>query len=184
MFIRSKANGNPEVAFLHAHQIISIEKKLHIFWELQLQNWILKKAWLVHLMNGIYTFCYHPFILAVMMWIYIQREEEFPLARNGFFLVGGIALIFFWLYPTAPPRFMEEYGFTDTISLFLVYHHLARFPFLQFLCCNAKSSLRMGALCRNYAFYVFQEAYSKNSGNSHSLSSVCCYNSDRQPFFP
>ena len=129
MFIRSKANGNPEVAFLHAHQIISIEKKLHIFWELQLQNWILKKAWLVHLMNGIYTFCYHPFILAVMIWSYIQREEEFPLARNGFFLVGDIALIFFWLYPTAPPRFMEEYGFTDTISLFLVYHHSAGFRF-------------------------------------------------------
>ena len=31
----------------------------------------------------------------------------------------AIALVGYWLYPTAPPRLMPEWGFTDSISQFV-----------------------------------------------------------------
>jgi hypothetical protein len=36
-----------------------------------------------------------------------------------FMTAMAIALIGYWLYPTAPPRLLPEWGFTDSISQFL-----------------------------------------------------------------
>ena len=36
-----------------------------------------------------------------------------------FMIAMGLALIGYWLYPTAPPRLMPEWGFTDAISQFV-----------------------------------------------------------------
>ena len=36
-----------------------------------------------------------------------------------FMIAMGLAVIGYWLYPTAPPRLMPEWGFTDAISQFV-----------------------------------------------------------------
>ena len=43
---------------------------------------------------------------------------SFYSVRNAFMIAMAIALIGYAVYPTAPPRLMPEWGFTDTIQQF------------------------------------------------------------------
>ena len=54
-----------------------------------------------------------------MIFIYFRRNDSFYFVRNVLLISMGIALIGYGLYPTAPPRLMPEWGFTDAISQFV-----------------------------------------------------------------
>jgi membrane-associated phospholipid phosphatase len=49
----------------------------------------------------------------------VRRNDSFYFVRNMFIIAMAIALVGYWLYPTAPPRLMPEWGFTDSISQFM-----------------------------------------------------------------
>ena len=57
--------------------------------------------------------------LAVLVFIYLRRNDSFYFVRNMFMIAMALALVGYALYPTAPPRLMPEWGFTDSISQFL-----------------------------------------------------------------
>ena len=62
----------------------------------------------------------HYFVtFAALVFIYLRRNDSFYFVRNMFMIAMGIALVGYALYPTAPPRLMPEWGFTDSISQFL-----------------------------------------------------------------
>ena len=54
----------------------------------------------------------------VLAFIYARRNHSFYFVRNMFMIAMALAVIGYWLYPTAPPRLMPEWGFTDAISQF------------------------------------------------------------------
>ena len=58
------------------------------------------------------------FVLTVgfLIWLYLARNEAYYFVRNMFMVAMGIALIGYVVYPTAPPRFMPEWGFQDTVT--------------------------------------------------------------------
>src|SRR4029079_329210 len=45
----------------------------------------------------------------------IRYNCSYAVFRNAFLISGLIALIGFTMVPLAPPRYMPEFGFTDTI---------------------------------------------------------------------
>jgi membrane-associated phospholipid phosphatase len=53
-----------------------------------------------------------------LAFIYLFRNEAFYFVRNMFMVAMGIALIGYASFPTAPPRLMPEWGFTDTVAAF------------------------------------------------------------------
>ena len=53
---------------------------------------------------------------AFLIWLYIARNEAYYFVRNMFMVAMGIALVGYMVYPTAPPRFMPEWGFSDTVA--------------------------------------------------------------------
>ena len=55
---------------------------------------------------------------AIVAYIYLRRNGSFYFLRNAFLVAMVIALLGYWLYPTAPPRLMPEWGFTDAIKQF------------------------------------------------------------------
>jgi hypothetical protein len=98
--------------------IIRIEKDLGIFWEVQLQSWVLPYSWLVKFLNGFYLFGHLPVIGSLAVWMYFWHRPQYLLMRNAFLLSGGIALIFYVNFPTAPPRLLPHelgFGFVDTV---------------------------------------------------------------------
>ncbi len=54
-----------------------------------------------------------------LIWLYIARNYAYYYVRNMFMIAMGLALVGYLAYPTAPPRFMPEWGFTDTVATFV-----------------------------------------------------------------
>jgi hypothetical protein len=53
-----------------------------------------------------------------LAFIYLRRNDSFYFVRNMFMVAMGIALVLYVVFPTAPPRFLPEFGFTDSVADF------------------------------------------------------------------
>lgn len=113
------ASHGPTKPFDDANQIINVERTLHIFVEPSVQAWAQSQRWLIHAADWTYLNGHFFVTLAAMIFIYARRNDSFYFVRNALIISMALALIGYWLYPTAPPRLMPEWGFTDSVSQFL-----------------------------------------------------------------
>lgn len=98
--------------------LIRLEKNLGIFWEVELQSWVVSYGWLVKALNWFYLFGHLPVIGALAVWLYFWHRPQYLFMRNAFLISGAIALIFYVNFPTAPPRLLPDhlgFGFVDTV---------------------------------------------------------------------
>jgi membrane-associated phospholipid phosphatase len=105
--------------FGDAMKIINFERAVHIFVEPSVQAWAQSTHWIIDAADWIYLNGHFFVTLAVLIFIYLRRNESFYFVRNVFMVSMMIALVGYALYPTAPPRLMPEWGFTDSISQFV-----------------------------------------------------------------
>ncbi len=113
-------NPNSYKPFGDAMNIIDLERALHIFVEPSVQSWASSQHWLIDAADWTYLNGHFLITLLALIWVYTRRNSSFYFVRNMFIISMAIALFGYWLYPTAPPRLMHEWGFTDSISQFLV----------------------------------------------------------------
>jgi len=111
--------GNLYKPFGDAMRIIDLERALHIFAEPSVQAWAQNKHWLIDAADWAYLNGHFFLTLAALVFIYVRRNESFNFVRNVLMIAMALALVGYWLYPTAPPRLMPEWGFTDSISQFV-----------------------------------------------------------------
>jgi membrane-associated phospholipid phosphatase len=104
--------------FGDATRIIDVERVLHVFVEPTIQEWALSKHWLMDAADWIYLNAHLFVTIGVLTYIYLRHNRSFYRLRDTFLIAMVIALLAYWLYPTAPPRLMQEWGFTDTIKQF------------------------------------------------------------------
>jgi hypothetical protein len=112
--------GNPYKPFGDAMKIIDLERVLHVFVEPNVQAWTLNKHWLMDFADWTYINAHYFVTIGALVFIYLRRNDSFYFVRNMFMVAMAIALVGYFLYPTAPPRLMPEWGFTDSISQFLM----------------------------------------------------------------
>ncbi len=105
--------------FGDAMKIIDLERVLHVFAEPSIQAWAENKHLLMNALDWTYLNGHFFVTAAALVFIYVRRNESFYFVRNMWIIAMAIALIGYWLYPTAPPRLMPEWGFTDSISQFM-----------------------------------------------------------------
>jgi hypothetical protein len=119
--VRGQAHQRVDEAVQRGVDIVQFEKSLGIFWEVQLQSWVLPYDWLVSFLNAFYLYGHLPIIGILAVWMYFWHRPQYLLMRNAFLISGAIGLIIFVNFPTAPPRLLEhhgvELGFVDTILL-------------------------------------------------------------------
>jgi membrane-associated phospholipid phosphatase len=125
--VRGLFDSNGFKPFGDADKIINFERTLHIFAEPSIQAWAQNKHALMDAADWIYLNGHFIVTLAVLIFIYLRRNGSFYFVRNMFIIAMGIALIGYWLYPTAPPRLMPEWGFTDSISQFMGFNGASHF---------------------------------------------------------
>ena len=114
------AGDNPYKPFGDAMRIIDLERTLHVFVEPSVQAWALQHALADrHRRLDLPERALFGITLGVLVFIYARRNESFYFVRNMFMIAMGLALIGYSLYPTAPPRLMPEWGFTDAIPQFV-----------------------------------------------------------------
>lgn len=113
----NKPSGSEE-AFRHARQIFSWEKATGLDIELGLNEHLLKYEWLAVAFNLFYLSAHFIVTIGVVIWLYRSRPGQYAWLRAGILIATGLALIGFWQYPLAPPRFMPSFGFIDPVVFF------------------------------------------------------------------
>ena len=105
--------------FADATRIIDFERALHVFIEPQIQSWTTAHAhWLLEVADWTYLNAHFALTAAALVFIYLRRNDSFYFVRNMFMVAMLVALIGYCLYPTAPPRLMPQWGFSDSIRQF------------------------------------------------------------------
>ncbi|KAF1960955.1 integral membrane protein [Byssothecium circinans] len=118
-----------DVARNHALQIIHLEQRLYLFFELPIQHWFLKHPLLLHWTNRIYSFIHIPGTILFLVWLYYyttpslptsstksDREREthaagpklYAARRRTMAVCNLIAFIVFTLWPCMPPRLLSD----------------------------------------------------------------------------
>ncbi len=111
--------GSGYKPFGDAMRIIDLERLLHIFVEPSIQAWAANKHWLMDFADWTYLNAHYFVTIGTLIFIYVRRNDSFYFVRNMFMIAMAIALVGYAVYPTAPPRLLPEWGFTDSISRFL-----------------------------------------------------------------
>jgi len=112
------ADDAPGRASWNATKIINFERGLHIFVEPQIQQWALGFHRLMEFASWFYVNGNYAITGGALLWIYLRRNDSFYCVRNMFMIAMVLALVGYALYPTAPPRLMPQWGFTDVVQLY------------------------------------------------------------------
>ncbi|HEV2982627.1 MAG TPA: phosphatase PAP2 family protein [Solirubrobacteraceae bacterium] len=114
--VRGGVEGRATAAFQHARELISIERTLHLFVEPSVQAWASGSHVLMVVASWIYINAQFTVTFAALTYLYVRRNHSFYFVRNMLLIALPIALIGYTVFPTAPPRFLPEWGFIDTVS--------------------------------------------------------------------
>lgn len=115
--VRGMVDGRASLAFENARDIINAERSMGMFFEQDFQEWALSDArWIVDGANWMYVNSHFIVTVTFLIWLYLARNHAYYFVRNMFMVAMGLALVGYVVYPTAPPRFMPEWGFQDTVT--------------------------------------------------------------------
>ncbi|KAI0129975.1 integral membrane protein [Xylariales sp. AK1849] len=121
-----------DVARHHALQVIELEKRLHIFWELPIQQALMRHETLMHWVNRIYSYIHIPGTIFFLVWLYYyttvrNRVDErqaskdvgevagspagsalYQARRRTMAMCNLLAFIVFTAWPCMPPRLLSD----------------------------------------------------------------------------
>jgi hypothetical protein len=114
--VRGLVEGDANAAFAHARDLISLERTLHLFVEPSIQAWASGSHLVMVLASWLYVNAQTSVTIGALLYLYLRHNRNFYFVRNMFMIAMAIALVAYTVFPTAPPRFMPEWGFIDSVS--------------------------------------------------------------------
>ena len=116
--VRGMTDGRVGEAFDNARDLIGLERGMGLFFEPAVHAWAEGTDWLIDGASWMYVNSHFAVTTVTLAFIYLRRNQSFYFIRNMFMVAMGIALVLYAAYPTAPPRFMPEWGFSDSVARF------------------------------------------------------------------
>jgi hypothetical protein len=114
---RARVAGSTRSAYHHALQVVSAERRLHIYWEHGIQHAFIRWTWFLQLWDIYYGTVHFVVPVAALVLLWRRGPERFRLWRNVIVSTTVLALVGFALYPLMPPRLMpQHFGFLDTAA--------------------------------------------------------------------
>lgn len=116
--VRGQVEERVGEAVQRGADVVTLERSLGIFWEVELQKAVLGYSWFVDSLNAFYLYGHLPLIGGLAVWLYFWHRPQYLLMRNAFLISGAIALVIYLNFPTAPPRLLPAhlgFGITDTV---------------------------------------------------------------------
>jgi membrane-associated phospholipid phosphatase len=117
--VRGVVDGQAGLAFENARTLVDFERSVGLFFEPGLQAWARGQEWILTWANWMYVNSHFVVTTTFLIWLYIARNHAFYFVRNMFMVAMGLALVGYMAYPTAPPRFLPEWGFSDSVASFV-----------------------------------------------------------------
>ncbi|MGI8803561.1 MAG: phosphatase PAP2 family protein [Solirubrobacteraceae bacterium] len=116
--VRGLADSRTTVAFQHARELINVERALHFFVEPSVQAWAAGSHLLMEASTWLYITAQSSVLVGVLLYLYMFHNRSFYFVRNMLMVAMGVALVGYVAFPTAPPRFLPEWGFFDSVADF------------------------------------------------------------------
>jgi hypothetical protein len=116
--VRGLVMGDANAAFAHARDLISLERSMHFFVEPSVQAWASGSHALMEVSSWLYVNAQSTVTFGALLYLYLRHNRSFYFVRNMLMIAMLIALVGYIVFPTAPPRFMPEWGFIDSVSDF------------------------------------------------------------------
>jgi membrane-associated phospholipid phosphatase len=114
--VRGLVDGHANVAYQHARDIVELERDIHLFVETDIQRWTINHGFLIHAADWMYVNSHFLVTTTFLIWLYVQRNHAYYFVRNMFLIAMVFALVGYMAFPTAPPRFLPEWGFQDPVA--------------------------------------------------------------------
>jgi uncharacterized membrane protein YkvA (DUF1232 family) len=114
--VRTLVASDAAAAFAHARDLIAIERTLHVFVEPSVQTWASGSHLVMVLASWLYVNAQTTITFTALFYLYLRHNRSFYFVRNMFMIAMAIAIVGYVVFPTAPPRFLPEWGFTDTVA--------------------------------------------------------------------
>jgi hypothetical protein len=111
---RGAAEGGAAASLSHARDLVSVERSLHSFAELDVQSWAVNTGWAADFAAWMYGHAHFYGSLGALLLVYFAYNRSFCFVRNAVLAAMAISLVGYFLYPTAPPRFVAELGFSSS----------------------------------------------------------------------
>jgi hypothetical protein len=137
--IRGFTIGDPDQAASNALQLINLERALDLFHESALQH---LAGSMVEFLSVYYMVGFAPLIASTLVWLGFRHRTHYRTLRTLLFVSLGIAVVFYVLYPTAPPRLVPSLGIVDTVGL--AGHDTGSFAGIRFNPYAAMPSMHVG----------------------------------------
>lgn len=107
-------------AYQHALDIIGLQEKMGLFFELDWQQWALDQGeGYIKFFNYLYAY-YMWWVVGGFMLLAFFAPKRYQYIRRAFFISMLLVTPMYIIYPLAPPRFMQEHGypFIDTMQTY------------------------------------------------------------------
>lgn len=114
--VRGLVEGRANAAFAHARELVHIERSLHMFVEPSVQAWASGSHFVMVVSSWLYVNAQGPITITALLVLYLRHNSSFYFVRNMLMIAMAIALVAYLVFPTAPPRFLPEQGFIDTVD--------------------------------------------------------------------
>lgn len=92
--------------------------------------WLIKHTTAVDLVTGLFYLCWIPVPLGFATYLFFTRKKEFLYFALTFFTVNMLGFIVYYLYPAAPPWYVQLHGFEFIANTKAHVGGLARFDSL------------------------------------------------------
>jgi hypothetical protein len=113
--IRNAVPEHRTAAMDNAEWLYGLERGLHIAVEPAVNRAVDSVTWLVVGMNYYYATLHFAVTVGVLVWLYRVHPRRYRVGRTALYLANAVALIGYYTFPLAPPRFFPEHGFVDTV---------------------------------------------------------------------
>ncbi|MEX1022872.1 MAG: phosphatase PAP2 family protein, partial [Dehalococcoidia bacterium] len=120
-------------ALANARSIIEAQKSAGLLFEPALNAWTLGEPWRIDFFNFVYFWLDFPLIVGIGLLLFWRSRFHYTLLRDALLISGAFALVLYVSYPVAPPRYLPEWGFVDTLEEFanLSYQANSMQPFVN-----------------------------------------------------
>ena len=115
-YARGAVDGGVAESLAHGRDLASIEQGLHSFVEPEVQDFAAASGWLIDFADWAYLNVHFVATLSALIFIFVFHRHSWGFVRNMLIVAMAISLAGYTLYPTAPPRFLDELGVADSVA--------------------------------------------------------------------
>ncbi len=116
-YARGAVAGGPGPAFDHARDLIDAQRWMHTLIEADVQRWALDTGWPGEVARWGYANLHFKGSCLALLLVYFNWRGAFGFVRNTMIAGMALSVLAYWLYPTAPPRFIPELGLEASTSV-------------------------------------------------------------------